>query len=176
MIYIRFLLCTLLLFVGCQEKPVSPPKPSGLAYVYDGVHFVTPNEEHVESIDLVSDEILLKDVQLLLPDGFAVDPKEVNLDLLKMHGVEVSSDWEMQGKFCFNSKVYGCQLYGEVANDQMVTLSLNARRGGIEKTTGVFKLRLRGQELEYTEEINDLRKLFGQPDAVVPAYVYVPVH
>src|SRR5262245_9260482 len=107
----RGLCCTLLLLlVGCNETPppsARPSKPSGFAYVYDGVQFVTPTEEYVERIELVGDNIELKDVQLILPDGFAIDPQAVTLELLKMHGVGIGSEWkDVDGTLCILTDTY----------------------------------------------------------------------
>lgn len=176
MICNRCLLCMLLLIVGCQRQPASPPKPSGLAYVYDGVHFATAEEEFVQSVRLVGDGIQLKDVQLVLPDGFAVEPEKITAELLKEHGAksDVSGN-DGQGNFNLISDAYGSFLNGDFKNHRLVRLSLTDHKG-VRRTEGFFKIRLRGQDLEYPTYIKDLRMLFGEPDAIVPAHVYRPVH
>lgn len=172
---IRWLCLALLAVVpaGCgKSTPLENRPPPGAVWIYDGVRLVSTDRGEQFAEAEFNSNAQLESVELVLADGFAIAPLQVNAEILRQHKLD-SNVLDDDGAGNFRLSVW---------TSPSSNISILFKSNAIEqlKLSGSpaskIQFRIRGKQIPVPVRGAELKQLLGEPDSVEEFSIYQPVH
>lgn len=158
---------------GCgKSTPHQKGPPQGAVWIYDGVRLVsTDGGERFADAEFNSNA-QLEGVELVLADGFAIAPLQVNAEILKQHKLDaIAQDDDGAGNFrlwVWTSPSSEISVFFKSHALERLKLSGSAASN--------IQVRIRGKQIPVPVEGAQLKQLLGEPDSMEEFSIYQPVH